>query len=509
MKRLLMILVMLMACAAAALAETAVEHLRAAKPPVFKKDHTLLPLSRWGWSLPYEATVELCEKWGYALEFGSYATMSAAEAAQVPETRQGKVCALTKSDPERYPLFVITHRPLGGMQKAGELPESFWLHDAEGKRLEGPSWKRKNPEASDEIHKRVAEKTLTPLKRIKEICPIAIILHGGESGLTEVGHAGPFLKKDPSVMKAKGDRTWWDYYSEHKARWIMPTTRAVRETFPDRRAFIWYHFGGMPGWTARPWTWNYDHMRPVADMPGQSLYYKQYNSGWTGKDNLLTFFLCSVAQAKTYGDPLSYNWLCAGWKDDQFSDLDRYMGYVKCLYAAGQVGGVAGYFSYPKPGFGDDLGPTPPHWLQQIIILGRAHALFSHLEEFIREGELLPGPNMHPVVKQRTRKDLAAYEFPTGDPNARVLARKLRKKNQWLVTAWAAGGDARDVTVFIDEVGELTLNARPAGSVYRVKAAVETRHEPPVVKMEMIDKDPMRPSAGFAPPDKKPSARNR
>jgi hypothetical protein len=132
-----------------------------------------------------------------------------------------------------------------------------------------------------------------------------------------------------------------------------------------------------------------------------------------------------------------------------------------------------------------------------MIILGRAHALFSHLEDFIREGDLLAGPEMHPLVKQRTGKNLPAYEFPTGDPNVRVLARKHGQRNQWLVTAWAAGGEARDVKVFIDEVGEVTLNARPAGSVYRVTAEVKVKFEPPIVKMELLDKNAMRPSLGL------------
>ena len=49
-------------------AQTALEHLRAAQPPVFKPGHTLIPLSRWGWSVPYEVTVELCER----IEQGRY-----------------------------------------------------------------------------------------------------------------------------------------------------------------------------------------------------------------------------------------------------------------------------------------------------------------------------------------------------------------------------------------------------------------------------------------------------
>ena len=238
-------------------------------------------------------------------------------------------------------------------------------------------------------------------------------------------------------------------------------------------------------------------MRPIADIPGQSMYYKQFNSGWTGKDDLLTFFLCSFSQAETYGDRLSYNWLCSGWKDGEFSDHERYMGFIKCLYTAGQVGAVAGYFSHPKGGFEKDVGEERPHWLRQMMILGRAQALFSHLEDFIREGDLLAGPEKHSLVKSRTDKDLPAYEFPTGDANARVLARKHRNRNEWLVTAWAADGKAREIKVFIDEIGELKLLARPSGSVYRVSVATQTKHEPPEIKFKLIDKHPMRPSAGM------------
>jgi len=78
-----------------------------------------------------------------------------------------------------------------------------------------------------------------------------------------------------------------------------------------------------------------------------------------------------------------------------------------------------------------------------------------------------------------------------------VLARKHRQRNQWLVTAWAAAGESRDEKVFIDEVGEITLNARPAGSVYRVTAEVKVQFEPPIVKLELLDKNAMQPSIGF------------
>ena len=103
----------------------------------------------------------------------------------------------------------------------------------------------------------------------------------------------------------------------------------------------------------------------------------------------------------------------------------------------------------------------PPHWLQQLTALAQVHATFSHLEDFLRNGDLLPGPARH-----RISKDSPAFEFPTGDKNARVLARKHRQRTEWLITAWVAEGDAREVAVQIPDLGEVKLQARPDGAVY-------------------------------------------
>ena len=47
---------------------SALDHLRSEPKPRFAEKHTLPPLTRWGWRLPVELQVELCEKWGYALD---------------------------------------------------------------------------------------------------------------------------------------------------------------------------------------------------------------------------------------------------------------------------------------------------------------------------------------------------------------------------------------------------------------------------------------------------------
>lgn len=60
-----------------------------------------------------------------------------------------------------------------------------------------------------------------------------------------------------------------------------------------------------------------------------------------------------------------------------------------------------------------------------------------------------------------------AYEFPTGDKTARVLARKHRRRAEWLATTLAADGDAREGRVAIPELGKITLLGLPKGAVYR------------------------------------------
>jgi len=119
-----------------------------------------------------------------------------------------------------------------------------------------------------------------------------------------------------------------------------------------------------------------------------------------------------------------------------------------------------------------------------MMALGHVHALFSHLEEFLRKGDLLPGPARH-----RWSKDLPAYEFPTGDPDARVLARKHRERAEWLITAWAAGGPDRQVSVAVPGLGTVRLEARGCGSVYR--AAVKDGKP----SLTRVDDDGMHPTA--------------
>ncbi|MFQ6131725.1 MAG: hypothetical protein ACE5R4_06790 [Armatimonadota bacterium] len=491
MRRVRMSMAAVLLAVAPASAETALEHLQAAPKPQFREGHTLPPLTRWGWTMPFEVRVELAEHWGYALEFGGYATGKLVAKLDDPESDQSRLCALAAADPKRYPLCVLLHRPCTDRSFRERLPDATWCRDAEGNLIDDKRvW---SPEAPDEVLAEVARLSVEPLRKVLARAPVAVVLNGGEYGLNVFGWSGKAWQRDPRIMEAKGEQSWFDYISAHKARQELPVTKAVRQANPEG-LYIYYHtFAAHRKRYGAWWTWSYsyDQLRKITDLPSSSVYYRHFNSGWAGGNDMLTQALNSVAQQMQHGDALSYNWMNAGWTREKLGaqaegDLDRYTGYLKCYYTAGMIGGCAGYFAYPKGGFGGDLGEQPPHWLRQMMVLARVHALFSHLEEFLREGDLLPGPNAH-----RWSKDLPAYELPTGDEGVRVLARRHRQREEWLLTAWAATGDDREVTVEVPDLGEVRLHARACGSVYRA-----TRRDGEV-SLRLVDEDGMLPTAGL------------
>ena len=102
-----LVMFLLAGCAQVAHAKTAMEMLREAPKPKFREGHTLLPLSRWGWTMPFDVRVELAEHWGYALEFGGYATPDYVKQLDDPASIPSKLCALTAADPKRDRKSVV------------------------------------------------------------------------------------------------------------------------------------------------------------------------------------------------------------------------------------------------------------------------------------------------------------------------------------------------------------------------------------------------------------------
>jgi hypothetical protein len=472
----------------AALDEVTPAQWLAAQPkPVFRPGHTLPRLARWGWGLPQDVRVELAEHWGYALEFGGTDDVGVQHAIDVPASDSGRILALAARDPRRYPLCVIVSRAL-----PARLPPETWTRDAAGRPVppQGAAW---SPEAPPEVIRAVAEVRAAPLRKIRAKAPIAIILNGGENALSVVGPSRKYWEQDPRILAAKGNSSWYEYVSRRKGEMETAIADACRRAVPDRTLYVYYAAGGVtfrnfyPGWEDS--AFDFKWMRTACDLPSEEYYYKSFNDGWTGNRDVLTGALNSKGLVFTYGQPLSYDWLNGGSLDEskpplpragrttqpvfdpdgRLSDMRLYAGFLKCIYTAGTIGGVAGYFNLPPGGFGHRFPPDrPPHWLRQMTTLAQVHALFSFQEPFVRASDLLPGPDKH-----RWSKDQPAYEFPT-EPGVRVLARRHKTRPEWLITAWAADGRARNVTCQIPELGDVVLNARPEGSVYFISLAGAT-----------------------------------
>jgi lysophospholipase L1-like esterase len=453
---------------------TVAEYLARQPAPIFRHGHTLPHLTRFGWTLGFDARVSLAEHWGYALEFGGYARLrEVEERLRNPESIESRLCALAASNPERFKLAVIVDRDF-----PAPVPDEFWVRDEHGNFTDGKnSWQDPgqtkfgrvpSPESPDAYWGRVAESWAAPLRLIGDRAPIAVILNGGEYAMGVAGAQANLWDLDPRVRAARGNRSWFEYASQRKGRQETIVAKAIRESAPDRELYIYYntssesHRMAYDGW--EQWAYDSVQMRNASDLPSFESYYQHYNSGWTGDRDALTLFLNSAGYHIALGAPLSYNWLCAGWErggTNDFASIGRYSGFLKCLYTAGMTGGNAGYYAFPKGGF-DAPFPAgePPHWLRQITTLSQVHALFSHLEDFLRQGYLLPGPNRH-----AWSKDQPAYEIPSGDPGVRVLARKKLRSDTWLLTAWAASGEARIVTVDIPGLGKTGIRATPEGTI--------------------------------------------
>jgi hypothetical protein len=240
-------------------------------------------------------------------------------------------------------------------------------------------------------------------------------------------------------------------------------------------------------------------------VPSFQFYYGATVAGvgsWTNVPNdYLTQYLDQMGYDINLGYKTNYCWVDGGDSTNQFttdnsvvSDIPRYMGFLKCLYMGGMNGAIQCCFSVPSVGVkwptnGFDASfpsNSPPNWLQQMMALSQVHALFSRLENFTDNSDLISGPQCHVLSN-----DQPAYEFTNtvADTMARVLARKLRTDNQWLITAWAASGTNRNVTVNIPALGPVTVLARDSGAVYQVTTTNTT----------LIDLDGMHPTAQLFP----------
>jgi hypothetical protein len=242
----------------------------------------------------------------------------------------------------------------------------------------------------------------------------------------------------------------------------------------------------------------------ISFASGVEHYYTDFNSGFEGVDpsaqcaptDILFKALNNIGGSIANGQKNMYPWISAGYKETALdktliADRERWMGFMKMMFIGGALGAMPGYFNY---GFEDyenrqfrnsALGGKIPNWLWPIIDLGHVQATFSHFEQYLRDGDLVPGATSYGATTHPYSVDTAPIAFfalrlkgaeftrpscfntdRNYAPTAYVMARKLPNQEKYLVGAWANVGPERNVTAMIPGKGEITLRARPAGSVY-------------------------------------------
>jgi hypothetical protein len=497
------------------------DYVKGQRPPRFNPNTKLPPLTiYWPYFDSLELATEMAERWDFCLEFRGYATAAAVRQmlAAGPQDRRAQGIALRQADAKRYPMQATLNREYvdGDGHSAEGLPAETWLHDDRGELVLGQKiW---SPEASKVAIQKMVQARVNGLQSLREagVSKLAVMLNGAEYGFAgSAGGQEAIGMLDPKVRAMRGSIPWDRYVQQAFVRQEQPIAGAARAAIPHG-LYIYY---GTSGRRDRGGRWSNDpggygpgfpYTMGITDLPSQELYYMAgWGSGGYGFGggfiyggavswDMLSERLNSVAQNIVYGKPLSYDWLSAGCSDTAIhSGFYNYEGFLKCLYASGMIGEVVQDYASELGCGWNPQRPDPkfapgqePKWIRFYLLSSRVHALFSHVDNFLFDGDLLPGNG-----RGAMSFDLPAYEFRTpNDPNFRVLVRKLRGEDEWLITTWLSLDTPDEVVtrkenLEIPGIGGITLAARTCGTVYRVKLAAGK----PVMKQ--LDPDPDDPSA--------------
>ncbi len=509
-------------CALARAAETvtSTEYLQSLDKPHLRKGHRLVPLSLapgWGNTVPFDLRRELADNWGWGLYFGRLTEKNVDAALNDPSSSYSKALQLAKSDPDRYPLDVMLNtqnyfRSEKHVVSREKTPEAY-LRDSTGAFL----GKTGSPETPDSVWDKVVADLTSPLKRLGgEKVNFNVIQHWAEWFIPVWGWGGDKLKQDPRVTAAMQaiDTTelhdhphygkWNLYLHKRRASYEGRLADTVKAIAPNRNSYNWYglcggthygRYGGYDNWDS--FQFGVGGAENINDYPGASLYRPDnggiLNSG--GTDNNVNDLLSRALAAKgveiAHGKPLNQSWVWVS--EEKFSVFDRYIGYVKCLYTLGMVGCInflmpdgardGTNYSYTD---NEPFDPAnPPTWLRQIEAFSRVHALFTHLDDFIHEGELVEGPHRHIYWAQHKywgdHRPNPGYVLDNpyevmrdagggfGDPRpgkVRILARR-KPDGELLVCAWAADDTTREVEVTLPDGETVLLTATPQATLYR------------------------------------------
>ena len=428
--------------------------------PVFKPGHTLPKLGQMhcGNPVSIDTRIELAKHYGFGLRF------TGSEKVRANESAMANLCA---TNPKLYKVSLS----FSNMEGVKSKPEYQW---PEGSFLTGT--KIASPEMPDAAWDNYIDFVMKILDRQMAGLPgeaAATIENWTEYGVSIPGSYTNSGDKNPLLLKAKGNRSWCEYISSRKGYYEKRMRDAVKAKYPNA-LYTAYGYGGREHQKDSLWGWSFKHLRAGTDYPASEIYYNYFNTGFAGKWDMFNELTNARYDELNNNSPYYYAWLSAGYVrgiasmqgdpgQGMYAKLDSWMGFLKINYTAGMLGGIT------TGEFGCDIdykakfpANEPPKWLDQMAVLGHAHALFSWLEPVLRNSDLLEGPYKH-----KWQPTQPAYSF-TQD-NSKVMVRRTKGKNQWLVTAWAMDGVERKVTVMIPELGDYTILARTCGTVYLVE----------------------------------------
>ena len=516
-------------------ASTPLDHIRTTPRPALRSGHGLLPLGTSSCAIAPEIRLELMRHWGYAGSFGG-STPNDDPVLQEVKARPGVYPALY-GVASLYPIF---DNDRGQRPDLPRLPAEVYMRDAAGTLFRNGNGNGiVSPLASDASMRLVGEFIGGDLARVEAAIgqPIRLMTNEGEYGLWITGDNDPeqFWGRDPRVLsayRASGMDNWFDFISFHKARHERQIKEgAFSRLSRGRPRYVAYQegFAGERGrWAG--WSWfifRWEHFldangRPtVSDYSSPELYYNFHNSGWSGLQwqqgipwDGITQILRAAGGVQALGQRNLYPFVSQGWDGGDsggISDDESFVGAMKVLYAAGAIGAVSGYFTCSGPQFeamrtNGAIGAARPTQVRGLINLARVHALFTHLDHYLLRGALLPGNGTHPyrsfdlatptmefdAVGETTQTPYQGGTAPMR--TARVVARRIPGEDRWLVVAWANTGVDRDIRTTIDpQLGQLTLRARRAGSVYEIVRSGGA------TQVRLIDTDAMNPTAGLFP----------
>jgi hypothetical protein len=514
--------------------------------PVFAEKHTLPPLTYASCTFTsdpqFTFETALVEKYGYAYSLHR-AEKYWDDQLALPGSDIARKVAKHKGDPRRYPLSTSVIRPLWSQEEGRGVSFAEYLDASLPGRCAGcapalltadstvPGDVHFSPAADPAFYDLIGADTAAWIKPYADAgASLAVVLNLAEDGVElSAGSCGGHHWDDDPVIVADfkkvmgvgsappcGDGAWAVYVSKRIARLNQRVTDAVVAALPAGSLYLRYRTEGNMN-RGRYGSWYdyapfYEDTKANASLPNGSLYYDSTEppypqwdkSAWDPNTDMLTGTLAAAAWQIKLGSPLAYNWVSGGWTTDQhglISPVDRYMGYLKALYLTGNIGAVATWWTGGI--FDDGCDPEKPladpsklpPAVEQMVALGEVHALFSHFEDFLRGGALVPGPALHRfTTKAPAEQQIPAYELvcPTpGEPcdrRLRVLARRHGSKQAWLIVAWAAYDADTEVTVSVPDLGSVKVNARAGGSLYLATL------EGGAPKLELIDEDPLHPT---------------